>query len=113
MRLDSDYIFFNDTSTTEIYTLSLHDALPIFHVRRPQPVETVALDLGTERVARPRRVADRLRVEVAGEHEVPAADRKCTRPNSSHANISYPVFCMTKKTMLPASTIVPLYITLT
>src|SRR5215469_17287750 len=66
------FFFFNDTATTEIYTLSLHDALPIFwpagacsprpgcHCRRPE-------------------------------------DRKSTRLNSSHVEISYAVFCLKKK----------------
>src|SRR6476620_12333444 len=67
--------FFNDTATTEIYTLSLHDALPI--------------SMGTGR-----RRGDRL----VHRHPVDAhRDRKSTRLNSSHANISYAVFCLKKK----------------
>src|SRR5919112_805764 len=71
--------FFNDTATTEIYTLSLHDALPI-RCAAPEAPRPVGPD---------RRVA-------AGVVEVPAraADRKSTRLNSSHANISYAVFCL-------------------
>src|SRR3712207_8961878 len=79
--------FFNDTASTEIYTLSLHDALPILEVavralRQWGITEAlVAPDM-------PLAVADRLRAE----------DRKSTRLNSSHANISYAVFCLKKKT---------------
>src|SRR5256885_17054568 len=79
--------FFNDTATTEIYTLSLHDALPISktHTRLP-------------RYAR-----DKVGVvELChGCHTYPdsvATDRKSTRLNSSHLVISYAVFCLKKKT---------------
>src|SRR5476651_2809704 len=68
------FFFFNDTATTEIYTLSLHDALPI-----------CAADLHDWRTR-----ADDL---IRGHKE----DRKSTRLNSSHANISYAVFCLKKK----------------
>src|SRR5258707_7036332 len=77
------FFFFNDTATTEIYTLSLHDALPILSRQRPRPLDLLA---GVER-PRPR-----LRRLAAG-----ARDRKSTRLNSSHANISYAVFCLKKK----------------
>src|SRR5438874_9644838 len=72
------FFFFNDTATTEIYTLSLHDALPIFADRRlvgqqhDQPIDPDAL---------------------AGRRR----DRKSTRLNSSHVEISYAVFCLKKK----------------
>src|SRR5438874_7165700 len=69
------FFFFNDTATTEIYTLSLHDALPICHP------DAVPRDL---RGARPRRPPARI-------------DRKSTRLNSSHVEISYAVFCLKKK----------------
>src|SRR3712207_8186326 len=102
------FFFFNDTATTEIYTLSLHDALPISatpassptrsgatapptSARRPPPVRAV--------VARPDRpVADepRTRAPLPGRPRA-GADRKSTRLNSSHANISYAVFCLKKK----------------
>src|SRR3712207_9552909 len=95
---------FNDTATTEIYTLSLHDALPIYpqRGRRGDPA-----DAG--RRARPapgRPDLGRLRavgvVGVAGperlrRHDRDHVDRKSTRLNSSHANISYAVFCLKKK----------------
>src|SRR3712207_8961318 len=75
------FFFFNDTATTEIYTLSLHDSLPIF-----RNFTQVGGQVGVE-VGRAYEVAERL---VGG-------DRKSTRLNSSHANISYAVFCLKKK----------------
>src|SRR5476651_2743201 len=66
--------FFNDTATTEIYTLSLHDALPIF----PKPLRSTSRTCGMPLLFLGR-------------------DRKSTRLNSSHANISYAVFCLKKK----------------
>src|SRR3712207_7966204 len=90
------FFFFNDTATTEIYTLSLHDALPIC---------SPAGSRGTARVAVPsRRAADDPREDIVlidRSHVVQAlrsgGDRKSTRLNSSHANISYAVFCLKKK----------------
>src|SRR6266853_2763467 len=70
----SFFFFFNDTATTEIYTLSLHDALPI----------------STPRFASPRCPATR---PSSGRPR----DRKSTRLNSSHSQISYAVFCLKKK----------------
>src|SRR3712207_8587185 len=88
--------FFNDTATTEIYTLSLHDALPIFALRQPA---------GVERAVVARRGVGRGVPIGPGHPELRAAadqdlDRKSTRLNSSHANISYAVFCLKKKKML-------------
>src|SRR3712207_8584516 len=87
--------FFNDTATTEIYTLSLHDALPISHrVRVPQHRRRRR----RPRVARrPRRPEDERAAAAAGARPLPPPDRKSTRLNSSHANISYAVFCLKKK----------------
>src|SRR3712207_8404212 len=83
--------FFNDTATTEIYTLSLHDALPI-----SREVLRLARRLGPRRRAVCRLLERRGRVGGdAG--EAPHGDRKSTRLNSSHANISYAVFCLKKK----------------
>src|SRR5438445_13471549 len=77
------FFFFNDTATTEIYTLSLHDALPISlrHGARRAAARPARLD----RLGRRRRASRSSR------------DRKSTRLNSSHANISYAVFCLKKK----------------
>src|SRR3712207_7352505 len=81
------FFFFNDTATTEIYTLSLHDALPIYWEGRRA---------GGRYTRQPRAQPPR----VPETPEVPFAcppDRKSTRLNSSHANISYAVFCLKKK----------------
>src|SRR3712207_7033684 len=95
--------FFNDTATTEIYTLSLHDALPISGrrrraghrvVQRPAPRDGGEV-LGGRGVDG-RREPPRGRPAVALAVHVPE-DRKSTRLNSSHANISYAVFCLKKK----------------
>src|SRR5690349_24597996 len=69
------FFFFNDTATTEIYTLSLHDALPISGARGANWLQCTssASDPGT------------------------GVDRKSTRLNSSHVEISYAVFCLKKK----------------
>src|SRR5258707_7339010 len=86
------FFFFNDTATTEIYTLSLHDALPISHddllKRRLQCGDHIARHRG-----RHQRLADG--GALLPRH--PQGDRKSTRLNSSHANISYVVFCLKKK----------------
>src|SRR3712207_8994807 len=92
----TSFFFFNDTATTEIYTLSLHDALPISCL----PSNAFAawrVAVGSRSLilclVRPHaRHRDR-RVLSLGER-----DRKSTRLNSSHANISYAVFCLKKKT---------------
>src|SRR5256885_4000319 len=74
------FFFFNDTATTEIYTLSLHDALPIF-----APTGAAPLRPGPPAPA----------VGIPGSPLPP--DRKSTRLNSSHLVISYAVFCLKKK----------------
>src|SRR5436309_13944386 len=81
--------FFNDTATTELYTLSLHDALPIYDRRARLPAHV------QEQQAKNRRPADCKRGGVRQRHEL--ADRKSTRLNSSHVKISYAVFCLKKK----------------
>src|SRR6516164_11219651 len=73
--IDVFFFFFNDTATTEIYTLSLHDALPIF---RAITWSCPFLALRDGRFWGQR-------------------DRKSTRLNSSHSSISYAVFCLKKK----------------
>src|SRR3712207_9395822 len=93
---DRIYVFFvfNDTATTEIYTLSLHDALPIYEVTggrgpapglpgRPVPLHPHADPHGRPR---PWRAGHR--------RPVPPGDRKSTRLNSSHAHLSSAVFCL-------------------
>src|SRR2546427_3376025 len=90
-QLDTLYFFFfNDTATTEIYTLSLHDALPIYSFSGRRTLHPSG------------------NLPVAGSVESPApagtasphrktGDRKSTRLNSSHSQISYAVFCLKKK----------------
>src|SRR5215210_8054261 len=73
------FFFFNDTATTEIYTLSLHDALPIFP-------------------SGPNAILPPLWCRPFG---IPRKDRKSTRLNSSHRCISYAVFCLKKKKTNP------------
>src|SRR3712207_8420423 len=93
--------FFNDTTTTEIYTLSLHDALPISdekfarfepHAPRRRGVVGPRRDDAGQADGVTRR--DDFAAAVFGE------DRKSTRLNSSHANISYAVFCLKKQKTL-------------
>src|SRR5690349_25102995 len=80
--------FFNATATTEIYTLSLHDALPILNTGLEIiRVSSVNLSCNTERNARTSR-------DLNGTIH---PDRKSTRLNSSHVEISYAVFCLKKK----------------
>src|SRR2546422_8287266 len=76
------FFFFNDTATTEIYTLSLHDALPI---SGGHDIEAVG-----------RLVEDHHR-GVVNQCAGDGGDRKSTRLNSSHGYISYAVFCLKKK----------------
>src|SRR5689334_25360268 len=85
------FFFFNDTATTEIYTLSLHDALPIY----PDEVSLSAAEARAlqAEIANMRR---QLAEESARAHTL-AVDRKSTRLNSSHSSISYAVFCLKKK----------------
>src|SRR2546422_1929955 len=85
----SSFFFFNDTATTEIYTLSLHDALPISSRRRSVSWSARSSWATRQRlppgwVARPPGAGDSI-------------DRKSTRLNSSHGYISYAVFCLKKK----------------
>src|SRR3989449_7536952 len=77
-RVDFFFFFFNDTATTEIYTLSLHDALPISYQQHR------GRGRWERHASRPHRRG-------------PNQDRKSTRLNSSHGYISYAVFCLKKK----------------
>src|SRR3712207_7118492 len=86
-----DVFFVNDTATTEIYTLSLHDALPICGLRQRQRRPD---GRHAGRGALPRRVRAGRPAVGAHRHR---RDRKSTRLNSSYANISYAVFCLKKK----------------
>src|SRR3712207_7166993 len=94
------FFFFNDTATPEIYTLSLHDALPIL-ARQPEGVDQ---RFGSRRASiccHPEPMtcvtpASSITNSVIN-RVLPTRDRKSTRLNSSHANISYAVFCLKKK----------------
>src|SRR3712207_6997572 len=89
--------FFNDTATTEIYTLSLHAALPIFPVGLCLTDGNGALIEANPALAKHLGAAlQRLRGKPLSVYLT--QDRKSTRLNSSHANISYAVFCLKKKT---------------
>src|SRR3712207_9010811 len=100
--------FFNDTSTTEIYTLSLHDALPIWHDvvlldRSRFPSDTNSTHAfvrgGVVQLSRWGLLEPVLATGAPAIRAVSFIhrDRKSTRLNSSHANISYAVFCLKKK----------------
>src|SRR5262245_64520050 len=81
LSLSYSFFFFNDPAPTEIYTLSLHDALPIprfVMASRAQPCSSAQ--------------SARVRIEDGS-----TIDRKSTRLNSSHLGISYAVFCLKKK----------------
>src|SRR5436305_10218622 len=82
------FFFFNDPAPTEIYTLSLHDALPIFGGKRRRASSAEISSSGRPKVfAQPAcRASSSIR-----------SDRKSTRLNSSHVRISYAVFCLKKK----------------
>src|SRR2546427_7595723 len=90
------FFFFNDTATTEIYTLSLHDALPIYVDPLTNRVTVIAK---LDSAMAPYVVADSGKaafgVRVVADSR--ARDRKSTRLNSSHSQISYAVFCLKKK----------------
>src|SRR3712207_9571794 len=89
-------VFFNDTTTTEIYTLSLHAALPIYDAGVPGRRSDGCVSEGLESTA-----VGQFPVLHGGPPypacRFPCQDRKSTRLNSSHANISHAVFCLKKK----------------
>src|SRR2546427_13309917 len=92
------FFFFNDTATTEIYTLSLHDALPIcFLLRILQGLGRglAAVEGGLHGVVEHLGHALVLMRDQGAQRR--RADRKSTRLNSSHSQISYAVFCLKKK----------------
>src|SRR5438067_13848696 len=85
------FFFFNDTATTEIYTLSLHDALPIY---KNPGIEEV---WHGGKVTRRRLIGYGAAAGALGAAMAVPPDRKSTRLNSSHVSISYAVFCLKKK----------------
>src|SRR2546429_7267805 len=90
------FFFFNDTATTEIYTLSLHDALPIYHTRNAtiydRPDQPIPIYIGAGGP-----VAAKFAGREGDGFICTSGDRKSTRLNSSHGYISYAVFCLKKK----------------
>src|SRR3712207_8036527 len=102
MSVGSVLFFFNDTATTEIYTLSLHDALPISTTGSLDPPEAmrpwIERSFGSVEAVREQQIVKVTnRVTLQGSLFNGLRDRKSTRLNSSHANISYAVFCLKKK----------------
>src|SRR2546426_252775 len=99
------FFFFNDTATTEIYTLSLHDTLPIFaqraHAVALREHHPAILHDGDSGSRRPEGLESS--GDVGVEVLLAKRDRKSTRLNSSHLVISYAVFCLKKKTTLRVS----------
>src|SRR2546430_10349654 len=95
------FFFFNDTATTEIYTLSLHDALPIFDQAFGQYPHLICYAVKANSNLAVLNLLARLGsgfdIVSVGELE---RDRKSTRLNSSHSQISYAVFCLKKKKKL-------------
>src|SRR2546430_4814702 len=107
------FFFFNDTATTEIYTLSLHDALPISVVYFRVVDAGKAIIQVANAFDATSQVAQTTLRSVVGQHEMDDLlaqrdklnvdlqrihlDRKSTRLNSSHSQISYAVFCLKKK----------------
>src|SRR2546430_7759382 len=103
------FFFFNDTATTEIYTLSLHDALPIccpsadlcnrcWHTA-PHDRSDASILPGVCGAARP--------FSAPPAPDRPPEDRKSTRLNSSHSQISYAVFCLKKKKINDTNILLP------
>src|SRR5207248_8305423 len=104
--------FFHDSATTEIHTLSLHDALPILHAQAPAPTDGGALEEVVVTAQKRAEALESVPVSVTvltgaqlGElkfdspsdlvTQIPnLQDRKSTRLNSSHRTISYAVFCL-------------------
>src|SRR2546430_15590895 len=89
------FFFFNDTATTEIYTLSLHDALPISGRHVPGRGGLARAGRGQPAHERLRGPLPRLRRRRPGRYR--GGDRKSTRLKSSHSQNSYAVFCLKKK----------------
>src|SRR5256885_4299742 len=95
------FFFFNDTATTEIYTLSLHDALPISNLAstyRNQGRWKEAEELFVQVMETRKRVLGAEHPDMLiSMNNLASTDRKSTRLNSSHLVISYAVFCLKKK----------------
>src|SRR5258707_2451762 len=110
IRLHTRFFFFNDTATTEIYTLSLHDALPISTPGLPRRWESLPASPPSVLTTASKALIAvwvqsglsntwpaRASAAIARPFQFARIDRKSTRLNSSHANISYAGFCLKKK----------------
>src|SRR5688572_33410866 len=98
------FFFFNDTATTEIYTLSLHDALPIYRDRAGEGNladrvlrHQMLGHFGGNSEHQLQHALGQPGIDETAHHLHTGADRKSTRLNSSHSQISYAVFCLKKK----------------
>src|SRR3712207_7931992 len=100
-RLGLTFFFFNDTATTEIYTLSLHDALPIcLRCLDAAAIPSASTPPSATPTSTPSHARSAPSHAPAAAANFTSPDRKSTRLNSSHANISYAVFCLKKKNNL-------------
>src|SRR5690606_41949285 len=95
--IDDFLFFFNTTATSEIYTLSLHDALPISGAKRAAPARHPLRPKRPAKNASPNASCPRHSAYSHTARPPPKPDRKSTRLNSSHVKISYAVFCLKKK----------------
>src|SRR3712207_7450584 len=99
--MSSSFFFFNDTATTEIYTLSLHDALPIWVSGAGRALKEGSLFVEVSEAMHAYGVGAHRHMPEMEQELARAAGRpvrsESTRLNSSHANISYAVFCLKKK----------------
>src|SRR5437588_2958199 len=87
----TSFLFFNDTATTEIYPLSLHDALPIWESFAAEVARRFHMEWEI------RWWDERRRIAILVSRHDHCLDRKSTRLNSSHTVTSYAVFCLKKK----------------
>src|SRR5438067_10597793 len=100
-------LFSTTTTSTEIYTLSLHDALPILYIDYDVP--NLSVPRGADTKPAGGRISGRAgcyrdRTRLA---QIFGRDRKSTRLNSSHVSISYAVFCLKKKKRTPTAPLSP------
>src|SRR3712207_9528977 len=104
MCIKRTFFFFNDTATTEIYTLSLHDALPISNIfsNTNENIDYISVNTNASIIVKENKHDVELAISDPTMKnskfiDLTLKDRKSTRLNSSHANISYAVFCLKKK----------------
>src|SRR5690606_41532895 len=97
LSIDSHYFVLHDTAPTEIYTLSLHDALPILLSEAVLVLGRISFIVLAHRIGIPRVCIDDATHDRRARSSTSTRDRKSTRLNSSHVKISYAVFCLKKK----------------